>query len=219
MTERYFHNVFWSSTTFSAFGPVLAAGLGPVEVLVRVVDDVHQILFNRISDEAGGRPDADSDFKPHGRFSLFLDVLPQPLAEYPYTGKILIPSGILGKSEPLSKKEYAIIRKHPELSLQIISSLPEFEDISHIMLHHHECWDGTGYPHGLKGEKICVDARICCLADSFDAMRTDRPYSSRKPLDMVLKEIGRCTGQRFDSSVVESFNRCYFILDKIAQGK
>jgi len=134
-------------------------------------------------------------------------------------GKVLIPPEILGKAEPLSKKEYAIVREHPELSLQIIRSLPEFEDISHIILHHHECWDGTGYPHGIKGEKICIGARICCLADSFDAMRTDRSYSIRKPLEMVLEEINRCAGHRFDPAVVEAFNKCYVILDKIAEGK
>ncbi|HCE46880.1 MAG TPA: phosphohydrolase [Lentisphaeria bacterium] len=140
-------------------------------------------------------------------------------ALYHDIGKILIPAEILSKPEPLSKNEYDMIKEHPKFILKIIRIFPELEDVSKIILHHHESWDGTGYPFGTRGEEICIGARICCLADSFDAMRTDRVYSKKKPFDFVVEEINRCSGRRYDPVVVEAFNRCAKELDRIARGR
>jgi len=133
-------------------------------------------------------------------------------------GKLFIPLEVLNKSEPLSRREYSMIKKHPVFGLRIIKRFPELHDISKIILQHHESWDGTGYPHGLKAGKTCLGARICSLADSFDAMRTDRTYSGKKPFLLVVKEINRCSGKRYDPSVVEAFNKCARKLDMLARG-
>ncbi|OGV41717.1 MAG: hypothetical protein A2X48_13980 [Lentisphaerae bacterium GWF2_49_21] len=134
-------------------------------------------------------------------------------------GKIFIPSKILDKPEPLTKSEYDIIKNHPALSLKITRYYTELEDLSKIILQHHEFWDGTGYPLGLKGRKICLGARICCVADSFDAMRSDRNYSKKKSFPRVAEEINRCSGHKYDPSVVEAFNRCSEKLDRITRGR
>ncbi len=139
-------------------------------------------------------------------------------ALYHDIGKALIPTDILNKPDPLTEEELSTIRKHPELSLRIIHILPDHEEISRIILHHHECWDGSGYPAGLKGLEICLGARICSVADTFDAMRTDRPYSRKKPFKLVHAEINRCSGSRYDPAVVEAFNGCARALDRIARG-
>ncbi len=132
-------------------------------------------------------------------------------------GKILISSKILDKPEPLSEKEYEIVKKHPEFSIPHI--FPELDDISKIILHHHEFWDGTGYPRGLKGKEICLGARICCLVDSFDAMRTGRIYSKKMSFPAALKQINRCSGGRYDPAVVEAFNKCARKLDSIVKDR
>ena len=104
-------------------------------------------------------------------------------------GKIAISDKILEKKEKLTKDELDQIRTHPVKGREIVENLRLFGDGPNIILHHHERWDGKGYPDGLKGEEIPLGSRIICVADSFDAMISKRPYKPRKSIEDALKEI------------------------------
>ncbi len=120
-------------------------------------------------------------------------------------GKVGVPDSLLGKTGPLDEMERAVMRTHTIIGAMIISGIPGLERIAPIIRHHHERWDGHGYPDGLKGEEIPLGARIFSVADAFDAMTTDRPY--RKALDVqeALDELRRGAGTHFDPTVVETF--------------
>lgn len=118
-------------------------------------------------------------------------------------GKIGIPDAILNKPGKLTDSEFAVIRKHPEIGSDIISKVKVFRPIVDIVRHHHERFDGKGYPDGLCGNEISFGARIVCVADSFDAMISERSY--RKPLRIseAMAEIERCRGSQFDPVIVD----------------
>jgi response regulator RpfG family c-di-GMP phosphodiesterase len=120
-------------------------------------------------------------------------------------GKIGIPDAILLKPGPLTPAEWKIMRTHPEIGRQLVEQIPFLRGAVPIVYHHHERWDGTGYPLGLKGEKIPLGARIFAVADAFDAMTFDRPYSRAISLDAARREIERSSGSHFDPRVVETF--------------
>jgi response regulator RpfG family c-di-GMP phosphodiesterase len=122
-------------------------------------------------------------------------------------GKIGIPDAILLKPGPLTPAEWKIMRTHPEIGRQLVEQVPFLRGAVPIVYHHHERWDGTGYPLGLKGENIPLGARIFSVADAFDAMTFDRPYSQAIPLEDARREIQRSAGTHFDPRVVESFLR------------
>ena len=122
-------------------------------------------------------------------------------------GKIGIPDAILLKPGPLTPEEWAIMRRHPEIGKALIEKIPFLRGAVPIVYAHHEKWDGSGYPRGLKGEDIPLGARIFMVVDAFDAMTFDRPYSRAKPLEVARTEIRRCAGAHFDPGVVESFFR------------
>ncbi len=122
-------------------------------------------------------------------------------------GKIGIPDGILLKPGPLTPEEWKIMRRHPEIGKALIEKIPFLRGAVPIVFSHHEKWDGTGYPRGLKGEEIPLGARIFMVVDAFDAMTFDRPYSKAQPFDVAKAEIKRCAGSHFDPTVVESFFR------------
>jgi len=122
-------------------------------------------------------------------------------------GKIGIPDAILLKPGPLTPAEWKIMRTHPEIGRQLVEQVPFLRGAVPIVYHHHERWDGTGYPLGLKGEDIPLGARIFALADAFDAMTFDRPYSQAIPLAAARQEIQRSAGTHFDPLVVETFLR------------
>ncbi len=107
-------------------------------------------------------------------------------------GKIAIPGEVLGKREPLTKSEYLLIKKHPEIGARILSPMSFLQDIIPVILHHHENYDGTGYPAGLKGDEIPVEAMIIKVCDTFDAVTSNRPYrrpmTSREALDLIERE-------------------------------
>ncbi|HEY6958776.1 MAG TPA: HD-GYP domain-containing protein [Candidatus Limnocylindria bacterium] len=122
-------------------------------------------------------------------------------------GKIGVPDNILRKPAALSESEWATMRKHPEFGARIIADIPFLQDVSKIVRHHHERWDGKGYPDGLAGEEIPVGARIFAVADSFDAMTSDRPYRRGMSVAAACAEIARCRGTQFDPTVADAFLR------------
>jgi response regulator RpfG family c-di-GMP phosphodiesterase len=122
-------------------------------------------------------------------------------------GKIGIPDAILLKTGPLTPDEWETMRRHPEIGKRLIEGVPFLRGAVPIIYCHHEKWDGSGYPRGLRGEEIPPGARIFSVVDAFDAMTFDRPYSTAIPFDAAYSEIKRCAGTHFDPAVVEAFLR------------
>jgi HD-GYP domain-containing protein (c-di-GMP phosphodiesterase class II) len=120
-------------------------------------------------------------------------------------GKIGVPEHVLTKPGKLTREEFEMIKTHPEIGGRIIKDIRQMSDLLPGVLHHHERWDGKGYPYGLSGEGIPLLGRIICLADSFDAMSSDRTYRSAMSMPQVLEEIHRCSGTQFDPDLVEVF--------------
>ena len=120
-------------------------------------------------------------------------------------GKIGIPDSILLKESKLSDDEYSQIKNHPTIGAHILQNATIFQDILPIVKHHHERYDGNGYPSKLKGEEIPYFARIAAVADTFDAMTSKRTYRNAIPLEEVKEEIKRCEGTQFDPSIAETF--------------
>jgi putative nucleotidyltransferase with HDIG domain len=122
-------------------------------------------------------------------------------------GKIGVPDNVLRKPAALSDAEWVLMKRHPEHGARIISRIPFLEDVSRIVRHHHERWDGQGYPDGLAGEAIPLGARIFSVGDSFDAMTSDRPYRRAMSVEDARREVLRCRGTQFDPHVVDAFMR------------
>jgi response regulator RpfG family c-di-GMP phosphodiesterase len=122
-------------------------------------------------------------------------------------GKIGIPDAILLKPGSLTPEEWKVMRTHPEIGKRLIAKIPFLHGAIPVVWCHHEKWDGNGYPRGLEGDDIPLNARIFSVVDAFDAMTFDRPYSKAIPFDAAITEIKRCAGAHFDPRVVESFLR------------
>jgi HD-GYP domain-containing protein (c-di-GMP phosphodiesterase class II) len=120
-------------------------------------------------------------------------------------GKMGIPDSILRKPGPLTADERTIMRKHCEIGFAVLQRIPFLEDAAEIVFTHQECYDGSGYPQGLKGENIPVGSRIFAVADTLDAMISDRPYRKALPITVAREEIQRNAGTQFDPKVVEVF--------------
>ncbi|MCB9836205.1 MAG: HD-GYP domain-containing protein [Phycisphaera sp.] len=120
-------------------------------------------------------------------------------------GKIGVPESVLCKPGHLTDVEFEHIKKHPEIGYRILKDLTGLEDVLPGVLHHHERYDGRGYPHGLKGEDIPHMARILACADTFDAMSSNRAYRNAMPREKVLAELERCKNAQFDTDVVDAF--------------
>jgi putative nucleotidyltransferase with HDIG domain len=122
-------------------------------------------------------------------------------------GKIGVPDNVLRKPAALSEAEWVLMKRHPEHGARIISKIPFLEDVSRIVRHHHERWDGKGYPDGIAGDAIPLGARIFAVADSFDAMTSDRPYRRAMSVKDARVEVARCRGTQFDPDIVDAFVR------------
>jgi diguanylate cyclase (GGDEF)-like protein/PAS domain S-box-containing protein/putative nucleotidyltransferase with HDIG domain len=122
-------------------------------------------------------------------------------------GKIGVPEQILLKPTKLTNEEWEIMKSHTEVGFRIAKSTPELSHIAYEILSHHEKYDGTGYPNGLKGEQISILARIINVIDSFDVMTHDRVYSGAMSAESALKELRECSGSQFDPFIVDEFIR------------
>jgi len=120
-------------------------------------------------------------------------------------GKIGIPDKVLNKKEKLNEEDWRAIKAHPKLGATIIGNIPNLVPCVSSILHHHERWDGGGYPEGLKGEEIPIEARILSIVDSFAAMTSARPYRLALPHEEILKELRQGAGLQFDPKLVEVF--------------
>jgi putative nucleotidyltransferase with HDIG domain len=124
-------------------------------------------------------------------------------------GKIHIRERILLKTGPLNDGEWVEMKQHPVVGAEMIRSIPYLAPATSAVRHHHEYWDGSGYPDGLKGEEIPMGARIITVADALDAMTTTRPYRAARSLEEAYEEILRCSGTYYDPKVVEAFCRAW----------
>lgn len=122
-------------------------------------------------------------------------------------GKIGVPDSILRKPARLTAEEWAIMRRHTEHGEHILHGISFLKDASVLIAQHHERWDGTGYPLGLKEEQINLKARILAVADAFDAMVSERVYRARRTYKEAAAELDRCAGTQFDPNLVEAFLR------------
>jgi putative nucleotidyltransferase with HDIG domain len=120
-------------------------------------------------------------------------------------GKIGIRDDVLLKPGKLTPEEFEQIKIHPVKGQEIVSSLPFLKEVAVLVRHHHERYDGKGYPDGKSGEEIELGSRIMAVSDSFDAMTTDRPYRKRLPLEEAIAELIRCKASQFDPKVVDNF--------------
>lgn len=118
-------------------------------------------------------------------------------------GKIITPTEIINKPTKLDHHEWMIVRQHPVYGAKIIEKDEVFNDIAEGILSHHERYDGSGYPYGLKGQEIPLQGRIIAIADSLDAMVTFRPYKRSKSLPQAIQELRRMSGKQFDSDIVK----------------
>jgi putative nucleotidyltransferase with HDIG domain len=120
-------------------------------------------------------------------------------------GKMGVPDNILTKPGPLTAEEREIMRRHCDIGFAVLERIPFLKEAAEIVLSHQECYDGSGYPRGLKGEQIPIGARIFAVADTLDAMISDRPYRKALPISAAREEIQRFSGKQFDPRVVEVF--------------
>ena len=120
-------------------------------------------------------------------------------------GKIGVPDSILLKPGPLTNAEWTEMRKHPEVGYRILESIDFLRPAAEIVLAHQERWDGNGYPRGLTGASLPLGARIFMIADTLDAMTSDRPYRRAASFAEARLEIGRCASTQFDPGCVEAF--------------
>lgn len=124
-------------------------------------------------------------------------------------GKIGIPDKILRKNGRLTEEELHLVRLHPILGASILSRFKNMERMIPVVLHHHERWDGSGYPSGLAGIDIPRESRIIFVADAFDAMTTDRPYGEILSTSEALTELRRCAGAQFDPQLVDAMHEAW----------
>ena len=137
-----------------------------------------------------------------------LEVAPPDLAELRLAaplhdvGKIRVPDSILGKPAPLTRRERAVINRHPEWGAELLACVPGLEVVAGIVRFHHERWDGAGYPDGLSGEQIPLASRIIAACDAYHAMTSDRPYRRAMSAEQAICELQANAGSQFDPRVV-----------------
>lgn len=131
-------------------------------------------------------------------------------------GKIGVKDSVLNKPGRLTEDEMKEIQTHPRIGHNILIRLPNFKEVAKIVLHHHERFDGKGYPDGLKGEDIPLESRIITVADAFDAMTSDRPYRKGMTFEKAMIEIDKQSGTQFDPIIANNFRRVFGDLTRFA---
>jgi len=129
------------------------------------------------------------------------------LAAWHDIGLVALPEEILKKTGPLTEEEWGGIRKHPEIGYRLAESSPELVSIAEAILYHHENWNGSGYPLGLKGEKIPLASRILAIVDAYEVMTLGRPFRKTLNLQAALEEIRKKAGSQFDPALVNIFSK------------
>lgn len=118
-------------------------------------------------------------------------------------GKITVNSELFNIEGPLSQKEWEEIQQHPEMGYRILRSVDKYSDVADSALSHHERWDGSGYPRGLKNHEIPLYARIIAVADAVEAMSSFRPYRKPRTYPEVIEELEKCSGTQFDPEIID----------------
>jgi ribonuclease P protein subunit RPR2 len=121
-------------------------------------------------------------------------------------GKVAVPDAILFKPGPLTDEEFALMTEHPEIGWQILRHIEFLDDAKAVVRHHHERWDGTGYPDGLAGDAIPEHARLFALADALDALTTDRPYRAAVGWSAARERLRAAGGTHFDPAIVAAYD-------------
>jgi HD-GYP domain-containing protein (c-di-GMP phosphodiesterase class II) len=134
-------------------------------------------------------------------------------------GKIAVPEVILNKDGKLTEEEFSYIKEHPARGESILKPVVELNEVCRIVRSHHERYDGKGYPDGLTGQAIPLGARIMAVADTYDAITSDRPYRKGKSHNYAVKEIVKCSGSQFDPEVVENFIEIADVFSQIGEPK
>lgn len=155
----------------------------------------HSLELNLIAMEIGKRMELSEDQLRHLNWGTLLHDI----------GKLAVPDHILLKPGKLSPEEFELIKRHPAIGYQILSGADYLKVTAEIALYHQEKYDGSGYPYGLQGEEIPLLARICTIADAFQAMIADRPYRKGRSLEEAVEEVKRCSGTHFDPAIVAVF--------------
>ena len=138
-----------------------------------------------------------------------LEIEDSPQIEFGFllhdVGKVAVPDAILFKSSSLTEEEYSLVRRHPVIGTEILRDVDFLGEGKLVVRHHHERWDGQGYPDGLAGETIPLAARVFAVADALDALTTDRPYRPASSFEAARKEVYAGNGTQFDPAVVAAY--------------
>jgi len=122
-------------------------------------------------------------------------------------GKLFINASVLNKSGPLTEDEFAILRGHPQLGVEVLRAVPNCERVAEAVLSHHEAFDGSGFPFGLRGESIPLVGRILAVADTYANMISERSFAPAKSHEQAIAELEKLSGTRFDGMIVRLFSR------------
>lgn len=182
-------------------GELRRAYVGTVRVLAEAIEAKDRLL--------GAHSDLVSDYVTATADQLGLDSQARERLAFSSmlhdVGKIGISERILLKRGPLTPEERSVIELHTRIGARLVDQVPALRPLTPSILHHHERWDGDGYPSGLRGEEIPLEARIVCVADSFSAMVADRPYRKAMSEEDACAEIERCAGTQFDPEIARVF--------------
>lgn len=132
-------------------------------------------------------------------------------------GILAVPEPILNKESEVTPEEMEMIKRHPSLGAQLLRPVRELKDVCDILEYHHEFWDGTGYPHGLKGEQIPLASRIVAIVDAYHALISDRPWRKALPNEAAIKELRKGAGRQFDPFLVDMFTAVLTTLEEEAK--